>query len=483
MDGSGILKKVAMEQIKLRLNEKSYETLKPHLFSGDGRESIAFGLCGKFESSQEEFYTVHRVELYPNEKCPVREFDKVQWSPPDIVHLFEECRQKNFVLIKIHCHPGALPEFSSIDDESDTALAETVAGWTGRSDKLLSMVMLPDGKLFGRAIDEHGRFLKLESILVVGDNILRYSHSSVTSKINANVTLGDEIQLRTMQAFGEGTVEKLRELRIGVVGCSGTGSVVAELLGRLGVGQIVLVDPDIVERKNLNRILNATVEHAVKESAKVIVLKEAIEKFGTGCKVTAVQRNLYSTEAFSEIKACDIVFGCMDSVDGRHLLNRISTYYCMAYFDLGIRLDADGSGGINSIVGRVDYLQPGGSSLLSRQRYTVEQLRAADLARTSPDEYKRQLSEKYIKSANVDSPAVISVNMMISSQAVTELLARLHPFRTSANSKFAALEYSIDEGFLIPRKDGEPDQELMKKVGLGDVNPLLGSPMLNMEQI
>src|SRR3712207_6906598 len=46
----------------------------------------------------------------------------------------------------------------------------------------------------------------------------------------------------------------LRKLRIGIVGCGGTGSAVAMLLARLGVGQLALFDNDIVDQTNLNRL-------------------------------------------------------------------------------------------------------------------------------------------------------------------------------------------------------------------------------------
>ena len=51
---------------------------------------------------------------------------------------------------------------------------------------------------------------------------------------------------------------KLQNLSVAVVGCSGTGSPVIEQLARLGVGRLLLVDPDVVKVKNLNRILNTT---------------------------------------------------------------------------------------------------------------------------------------------------------------------------------------------------------------------------------
>jgi hypothetical protein len=74
--------------------------------------------------------------------------------------------------------------------------------------------------------------------------------------------------LRHAQAFGNGTTDLLRSMSVAVVGCSGTGSFVAEQLARLGIGRLVLVDPDIAGEKNLNRIqLQASNHGAKKKSA------------------------------------------------------------------------------------------------------------------------------------------------------------------------------------------------------------------------
>jgi proteasome lid subunit RPN8/RPN11 len=455
--------------------QSHYEELKVHLFPGDGNESIAFALCGRHETETENVYMVHRVELYPHDKCTIRKPDRVEWSPAEIVHLYEECRKSNLLLLKIHCHPGYWPWFSEVDTVSDKELNETLTGWINRSDEIVSVIMLSDGSIFGRVVHSTGEFEELTSIIVVGNDIKRFGPiGDHVDKISAE----EDTQLRTKQAFGEGTINSLQRLKIGVVGCSGTGSIIAELLGRLGVGNIVLVDPDLVEYKNLNRILNTKKTDADLKRSKVEVLKEAIESTGTNVKVTAITALLHSKIAFDNIALCDVVFGCMDTIDGRHLLNRTATYYCIAYLDIGIRLDADMKGGINEILGRVDYLQPGGSSLFSRERYTQEQLKSADMARTNPDEYKKQISEKYIKSVNVESPAVISVNMMFSSQAVTELLARLHRYRDIGNERYAAVLFSLSGMFLITEPEGAPDQVLKEKLGLGTTDPLLDSPLL-----
>lgn len=459
------------------MTKSAYEKLRAHLFPGDKLEAVAFALCGSLETEFEEVFTVHAVHEYPHDKCTVRKGDRVEWSPAEIVHLLDTCRKKGLKLLKVHSHPEYWPFFSEVDDHSDLQLSDTLTGWMGRNDNIFSVVMLPDGSMIGRVIEESGDMIFLHSITVIGDEIITFIDHDLTDK-EQNNGIDAEIQLRTRQAFGEGTTAKLKALKIGVVGCSGTGSIVAELLHRLGVSELVLVDHDKVEDKNVNRILNSTLDDASAERYKVQVMKEAFEKTGISTQVIAIPKTLHDEEAYKQVAACDIVFGCMDTVDGRHLLNRIATYFCSAYFDIGVRLDADGNGGINEILGRIDYIQPGGSSLLSRGRYTLDQLKAADMARTNPEEYARQLKEGYIKSANVLSPAVISINMLFSSHAVTELLARLHPFRDDDNARYAAVNYSVSGFLLLRENDGEPDADLLRKVGLGDKTPALDAPML-----
>jgi hypothetical protein len=169
----------------------------------------------------------------------------------------------------------------------------------------------------------------------------------------------------------------------------------------------------------------------------------------------------------------------MDGVDGRHLLNRLVTFYLIPYIDVGVRLDADGAGGVDQICGSVHYPQPGRSSLMSRRLYTAEQLRAAAMRRHDPAEYARQVSKKYIKGVAEDRPAVNGVNMFYASLAVMELLARLHPYRIDGNGGLAAQTISLTGGFWRQVEEGPTDVSLARHVGRGDMTPPLDMPFLD----
>lgn len=65
---------------------------------------------------------------------------------------------------------------------------------------------------------------------------------------------------RTGLLIGEDGVARLQTARVAVFGIGGVGSFVVEALVRSGVGQLLLVDDDVVSLSNLNRQLHATHE-------------------------------------------------------------------------------------------------------------------------------------------------------------------------------------------------------------------------------
>ncbi|HEY9784244.1 MAG TPA: ThiF family adenylyltransferase [Candidatus Obscuribacterales bacterium] len=466
-----------MKAITLTMTAQQHEELRAFLFPPDGKEAVAIALCSRSDGTRRHRLLVRELICIPYTDCLERTPVSVKWSTDSLVPALERAEQKKLSIIKIHSHRTAHRKFSDINDTADEALMPAVHGWLEADMPHGSAVMLPNGQLFGRYYAPgRASFTAIERIMVVGNDIHIWHGNTSASKQQS-------FAASHAQLFGEKTVQELQQLCIAVIGCSGTGGPVIEQLVRLGVGELVLVDPDRMSDRNLNRIPNTYMDDARRQRFKVDVLAERIANIGLGTKVVPIAKSLWTPEAVREVSQADIAFGCMDTVDGRFLLNTLATHYLLPYFDLGVRLEAipEGprTGEIREVCGTVHYLQPGRSSLISRGLVNMQQVAAAGLARNDPEAYQQQLKDGYITGVQENRPAVITVNMYIASLAVHEFLSRLHPYREEPNSNYASLEFSLRSMEFFPEPEGEPCNLLSPYVGFGDRIPLLGLPELS----
>lgn len=124
--------------------------------------------------------------------------------------------------------------------------------------------------------------------------------------------------VRNLTALSEKDCKALADKSVVVVGCGGLGGSAVEMLGRIGVGHLTVVDSDTFEESNLNRQLLATeinvgtlkVDAAVKRMAQV----------NSNVRVTAVRDALDSDNAARIIRNCDCVVDALDSIAARRVL-------------------------------------------------------------------------------------------------------------------------------------------------------------------
>lgn len=456
--------------VTLAFSGDQHEHLKSFLFPGDGKEAVAILLCSGRAGERRHRLVVREIHGIPYEECSERTPTRVTWPPDYIAPMLERAAIEKLSVLKVHSHPGGYAAFSLTDDKGDERLLPMIHGWVEADIPHGSVVMLPDGQMFGRILKHPKGFEPINCITVAGDD-LHFWYADAGS-----VELPDFVASHA-QAFDDGTIERFRRLSFAVIGASGTGSPSVEQLMRLGAAVIVVVDDDHMEERNVNRIINSTMDDVREKRAKVDVLGNAVEKIGLGTRVIRLKKNLWDPDVVREVAQCDIIFGCMDTVDGRYLLNAISAYYSIPYFDIGVRLDAiknmEGKARIREVCGTVNYLRPGRSSLVSRGLFTMADVAAAGLRRNDPKAHDRQVEDGYIRGVVGHRPAVISVNMIASGLAVNELLARLHPYREEPNGAYAAVTFSLASmEFFYDPEEGICNI-LGAKVGFGDTTPLL----------
>ena len=112
---------------------------------------------------------------------------------------------------------------------------EDVAGWFDADVPHGSVVLLQDGHLVGRTVSPDGVFSPMERIMVVGDDVqIDFDNGGAPLPLEAFAD-------RHARAFGAATTRLLRRLTVAVLGVSGTGSPLIEMLLRLGVGRLLLI--------------------------------------------------------------------------------------------------------------------------------------------------------------------------------------------------------------------------------------------------
>ncbi len=454
---------------RLAMSARHYRGLRENLLRSDGKEAAAIILCHRGKTSDSCILVSHCVIPIRDVATIDRTEVRVSWDCNRIfTPAFVENFDKNlYSLVTVHSHPSGMRSFSAVDDYNDRRLFPSVYGWHDDKREHASAVMLPDGKMFGRYVDEEGNFSDIDCICVA-DHKLKFWHSK---DINENSQIEGECQ---GQIFSVGTYSIMKHLRIGVVGCSGTGSIIVEMLARNRVGEIVLVDDDKVETANLNRILNSKSGDVHNKTPKTTMLKKAIATFGLGTKVVCVNERTDSFFAREILKSCDVIFGCIDSAEGRFHLEALSTAYLIPYFDIGVRIDLDQDEDVTHAIAAAHYVCPGEMGLRARGVYTAKQVASEGLHRKQPTLYMDQKKRGYLGVVEVHQPAVISLNMLAASLSFNDFLARIHYFRLDDDSQFAVQRINLVTGqYEHESCDDEAEQLFLRDLGTGDTNQLL----------
>jgi hypothetical protein len=156
---------------------------------------------------------------------------------------------------------------------------------------------------------------------------------------------------------------------MGVAGLGGGGSHIVQQLALIGFERYVLYDDDIVEESNLNRLVGATSADALAGTPKLHLAKMMI--YGLQPEASVRGFACRWQENPEPLRECQIVFGCVDSYQGRHELEVACRRYLMHYIDIG--MDVHGKGR-PVIGGQVILSSPGGPCMRCMGFLTDERL-------------------------------------------------------------------------------------------------------------
>lgn len=325
---------------------------------------------------------------------------------------------------------------------------------------------LSDGRVAGMLVYEGADAVPLQAV-----RVLDHRWRLLLPPGAADTSVGAAFD-RQIRAFGSDGQHLLARLRIGVVGAGGTGSAVCAQLLRLGVGDLLVIDPDVIndDGSNVTRVYGSTM-HDI-GMPKVDVVARAAEKIGFGTKVTPVQRTINDEDAARLLTDCDVVFGCTDDNRGRLTLSRLAVWYLVPVIDMGVKLTSTHDL-LTGIEGRVTVIGHDTGCLQCRGRINPQALQAEVL---EVNERADRVAEGYAVGLAERDPAVIAFTTGVAAQAVSELLARIFSLDDEPPSTELLMRFHRRD-IRRNTRAGKPGHWCVDpiNIGAGDSTPFLGT--------
>ncbi len=128
------------------------------------------------------------------------------------------------------------------------------------------------------------------------------------------------VRQATIPSVGSEGLAKLRSSTIAVAGVGGVGSSAAYFLARSGVGRVRLIDQDIVEPSNFQRLHSATREDLFHPKAEV--LSRRLSDLGGWSKVEPIVETITDRNVGELFRDVDLIFDGLDNFRTRYILNK-----------------------------------------------------------------------------------------------------------------------------------------------------------------
>jgi len=432
-----------MKKRKIIFPQSQWEAVTSHFSTTIAHEQAAFAFASRCESADRFKLLVKEVQPIPPEDLEVQTGGQVIPKAEAIRTAVRKAVASSRVLIHVHNHlwHGA-NHFSATDMKT----IEQNFLWGRENFNILQAAVVigldewaVDALVWSPTEDE---VVPIDELQVVGSPFRIYIPASAQKRLRILDDLAAQqavqrppsatlvaIADRETRAFGQPLQRTMSQLRVGIVGQSGTGSQMTEALVRLGVEDIVLCDPQLTELENLGRIIGATYADVLSHQPKVAIAERTIKAIRPWAKVEALQCSVFAPEAIHHLKGVDILFGCTDNHSSRLLLNKLSRQYFLPFVDVGTGIfmsqEADGQK-ITTMGGQVHIMLSDAPCLDCRS--AVDRTAAAE--ELMPEEDRAVARQAgYVSGDEIIQPQVVQLNGAIVNQAVNECLNLFTPFK------------------------------------------------------
>jgi len=271
-------------------------------------------------------------------------------------------------------------------------------------------------------------------------------------------TIGSDRYDRQIRAFGKLGQSRLRGLTVAIVGAGGAGSLAIEGLAHLGVGRLLIIDPDRLGATNLNRVVGATPTDAATERAKVDVAADLVRRIDPTLPVSTFEGSVLDPTVWWALRAADVIVGAVDNDAARWALNVFAVQYARLYLDVGVAI-TPGPQGIE-VAGHVAAVRPGQACLRCLHGYDS----AVAARELQPELHDAKRAEGYLTAVDDEpAPSVIFLNQAVVAIAIAEILNWVAPWKPPltytlidlGRTQLSALDADADPNCPVCGPDGQ----------------------------
>jgi len=217
---------------------------------------------------------------------------------------------------------------------------------------------------------------------------------------------------------------------ISIVGVGGLGSIVAEHLIHMGFHEINLIDPDVLEMSNLNRVVGAYYKDAQQKLPKVDVVKRHLTNINPNATVTAYKSDVHDKEIERVLALSDWMIVATDNHSSRLRTQELSVKYFVPLLSLGVNITVKDNK-IEDMSGEVITARVGDYLCLNCLK-RINPIKVA--SERHPDKTIREALVKrgYVTGQDVKEPAVKTLNASLATMAVEVLVNQYTDVRRHA---------------------------------------------------
>jgi molybdopterin-synthase adenylyltransferase len=212
----------------------------------------------------------------------------------------------------------------------------------------------------------------------------------------------------------------MHDQAISLVGVGGLGSIVAEHLIHMGFHEIHLIDPDVLEMSNLNRVVGAYYADAQQKLAKVEVVKRHLTSINPKATVLAYQKDVHDKEIESVLALSDWMIVATDNHASRLRVQELSVQYFVPLLSVGVNITVKESK-IEDMSGEVITARVGDSLCLQCLK-RINPIQVASERHPNEGIREELVKRGYVTGKDVKEPAVKTLNASLATMAVEVLV-------------------------------------------------------------